>query len=87
MNKVTVIKDKGFNTFSELTDIFNVGISLNDGLYLFDEDNEGYAAVSIDKGTMMVEEFSSRLEALLWLLDYKLWKTICNEYMEDNDEE
>ena len=42
MNKVTVIKDKGFNTFSELTDIFNVGISLNDGLYLFDEDNEGY---------------------------------------------
>ena len=87
MNKVTVIKDKGFNTFSELTDIFNVGISLNDGLYLFDEDNERYAAVSIDKGTMMVEEFSSRLEALLWLLDHKLWKTICNEYMEDNDEE
>ena len=87
MNKVTVIKDKGFNTFSELTDIFNVGISLNDGLYLFDEGNEGYAAVSIDKGTIMVEEFSLRLEALLWLLDYKLWKTICNEYMEDNDEE
>ena len=84
MDCVKIIKDSERIRLMFLYVILDSGVSMSDGKYLFVEDNE-YVSVTLENGDIFAETFSSREEAMLWLLDYEMWKYIyeTEEYNEN----
>ena len=84
MDSVKIIRDSERIKLMFLYDILDSGVSMSDGKYLFIEDNE-YVAVTLENGDIFAETLSSRKEAMLWLLDYEMWKYIyeTEEYNEN----
>ena len=76
MDCVKVLHDSGHKWFNQFSNVFDYGIHMSDGKYLFVEGNNEYVAVELDNEEMLVEEFSSRFEALLWLLNFDMWRSI-----------
>ena len=78
MDFVRFIEDENNIKFSDVSDVYDYGIEIADGKYVFVEGENQYVATIFEKKTMTAEEFDTREEAMLWLLDYDLWKYIYN---------
>lgn len=87
MDFVKVIHDADNIKFKQFSNVFDYGIHMSDGKYMFVENDDKYVAVELNDGEMSVDEFSSMVEAMLWLLKYDLWERIYDEFKEADDEE
>lgn len=76
MDSVKILEDTGHIKFRDVSDVYEYGIEISDGRYIFNEGDGIYVAVIFEKGTMSAEEFHTKEEAMLWLLDFNLWRYI-----------
>ena len=68
MDSVKILEDTGHIKFKDVSDVYEYGIEISDGRYIFNEGDGLYVAVIFEKGTMAAEEFHTKEEAMLWLL-------------------
>ena len=76
MDSVKILEDTGRIKFRDVSDVYGYGIEISDGRYIFNEEDGIYVAVIFEKGTMSADEFHTKEEAMLWLLDFNLWRYI-----------
>ena len=76
MDSVKFIEDKNYTKFKAVNDVYEYGVEIADGKYIFVEGEDRYLSTIFEKKTMTSEEFCTKEEAMLWLLDFDLWKYI-----------